>query len=98
MVSWPRHLPEALGIDGMADGYEWFYRRFEENRYDRRFLDRGVGYVQPERVAEAVVEAAESDDPQRRSVVGPWRALVSLSHVVPDGVHDRLFGALKRYL
>ena len=81
-----------------TDDYEWFYRMYDENRYDRRFLDRGVGYVQPERVAEVVLEAAESDDPRRRYVVGPWKALVYLGYVVPDQVRDRLFDALKRLL
>ena len=81
-----------------TDGYEWFYRMYDENRYDRRFVDRGVGYVQPERVAEVVLEAAESDDPQRRYVVGPWKALLYLGYVVPDRFRDRLFRVLMRYL
>lgn len=81
-----------------TDGYEWFYRMFDEKRYDRRFLDRGIGYVRPERVAEVVVEAAESEDPQRRYVVGPWKALLFLGYVVPDSVRDGFFGLLKRYL
>jgi NAD(P)-dependent dehydrogenase (short-subunit alcohol dehydrogenase family) len=81
-----------------TDDYEWFYRIYDENRYDRRFLDRGPAYVQPERVAEVVLEAAESDDPERRYVVGPWKALVYLGYVVPGSVRDRVFGALKRLL
>jgi len=67
-----------------TEDYEWFYRIFDENRYDRRFLDRGVGYVQPERVADVVVEAAESGDPQRRYVVGPRKGLLYLGAVLPD--------------
>ena len=81
-----------------TEAYDWFYRMYDEKRYDRRFIDRGVGYVQPERVAEVVVEAAESDDPQRRYVVGPWKALVYLGYVVPDSVRDGLFRILKRFL
>lgn len=81
-----------------TEGYEWFYRIFDENRYDRRFLDKGVGYVQPERVAEVVLEAAESDDPDRRYVVGPWKAFVLLGYVVPGWARDRAFDVLKRLL
>jgi NAD(P)-dependent dehydrogenase (short-subunit alcohol dehydrogenase family) len=76
--------------------YEWFYRLFDPEKYDRRFIDRGVGYVQPEDVASVVVGIAESDDRPRRRIVGPWKYAVWLGYVVPDGVRDALLQVLKR--
>ena len=76
--------------------YEWFYRLFDTARYDRRFLDRGVGYIQPEDVAEVVVEIAEGDDRPRRRVVGPWKYQMLLGRVLPDGVRDTALELLKR--
>lgn len=73
-----------------------FYRLFDPEKYDRRFIDRGVGYVQPEDVASVVVGIAEGDDRPRRRIVGPWKYVVWLGYVVPDGVRDALLQGLKR--
>ncbi len=81
-----------------VDAYEWFYRLYDENRYDRRFLDRGIGYVHPTRVADVVFTAAESDDPQRRYVVGPWKWFLRLGYITPRWLRDRLYHLLKTYL
>jgi short-subunit dehydrogenase len=88
--------PAAMADLERTGAYEWFYTLYDAERYDRRFLDRGVGYVQPRRVAAVVVEAAESDDPDRRYVVGPWKYLLLLGYVVPDAIRDRFFDLLKR--
>lgn len=90
-----RALEEIDKLD-RTGAYEWFYTMFDAEKYDRRFIDRGIGYVQPEDVAEVVVEVAESDDRPRRRIVGPWKYLVWLGYVLPDGVRDRIMGLLKR--
>ncbi|WP_254543579.1 SDR family oxidoreductase [Halomarina pelagica] len=77
--------------------YGWFYRLYDPELYDRRFIDRGVGYVQPRRVAAVVVDAATDDDPDRRYVVGPWKYPLLLGVVVPDAARDLLYGLLKRF-
>jgi NAD(P)-dependent dehydrogenase (short-subunit alcohol dehydrogenase family) len=87
---------EEKGKLERTGAYEWFYRLFDAEKYDRRFIDRGVGYVQPEDVASVVVEIAESDDRPRRRIVGPWKYAVWLGYVVPDGVRDTLLQGLKR--
>jgi hypothetical protein len=87
---------EEKGKLERTGAYEWFYRLFDPEKYDRRFIDRGVGYVQPEDVAEVVVEIAESDDRPKRRIVGPWKYAIWLGYVVPDGVRDALLQGLKR--
>lgn len=79
-----------------SGGYEWFYRAFDGDRYDRRLIDRTVGSVQPDRVAETIVTAAESDDPDRRYIVGPWKPLVLAGALVPDAVRDAAFGLVEK--
>lgn len=90
-----RALAEKEDLE-RTGAYGWFDTLYDPEKYDRRFLDRGVGYVQPRRVAEVIVEAAESDDPKRRYVVGPWKYLLLAGYVVPDAVRDRFFDLLKR--
>lgn len=78
--------------------YEWFYRMYD----DRRFIDRAVGYVQPEDAAEVVVDIAEEDDPDRRYSVGPWRYRLLVGTALPkparDAIRDPLHEALKRLI
>ncbi|MFC6906200.1 SDR family oxidoreductase [Halalkalicoccus tibetensis] len=76
--------------------YEWFYTLFDTRRYGRRLIDRALGHVQPEDVAEVVIEIAESEDRPRRRIVGPWKYMVWLGYVLPDGVRDRALELLKR--
>lgn len=90
-----RALAEIEKLD-RTGAYGWFYRLFDAEKYDRRFIDRGIGYLQPEDVADVVVEIAESDDRPRRRIVGPWKYLVWLGYVVPDAVRDALLKPLKR--
>lgn len=87
---------EEIGKLDRTGAYGWFYRLFDAEKYDRRFIDRGIGYIQPEDVADVVVEIAESDDRPRRRIVGPWKYLVWLGYVVPDAVRDALLKPLKR--
>ena len=78
--------------------YEWFYRMYD----DRKFIDRAVGYVQPEDVAEVVVEIAEEDEPDRRYAVGPWRYRLLVGTALPkpvrDAVRDPIHEVLKRVI
>ncbi len=90
-----RALAEIEKLD-RTGAYGWFYRLFDTEKYDRRVIDRGIGYLQPEDVADVVVEIAESDDRPRRRIVGPWKYLVWLGYVVPDAVRDVLLKPLKR--
>lgn len=90
-----RALEEIDKLD-RTGAYEWFYTLFDTRRYGRRLIDRGVGYIQPEDVAAVVVEIAESEDRPRRRVVGPWKYMVWLGYVLPDGVRDRALELLKR--
>lgn len=90
-----RALAEKADLE-RSGAYDWFYRLYDGEKYDRWFLDKGIGYVQPDRVASVVVEAATSDDPQRRYVVGPWRYLLLFGNLVPDSLRDRLFDLFKR--
>ncbi|WP_049921160.1 SDR family oxidoreductase [Halopiger djelfimassiliensis] len=76
--------------------YDWFYRLFDEDRYDRRFLDKAVGYIQPERVADVIVDAVHAKNPDARYVVGPWKYQLWLGSLVPTAVRDRLFETVKR--
>lgn len=87
---------EEIGKLDRTGAYGWFYRLFDAEKYDRRFIDRGIGYLQPEDVADVVVGIAESDDRPRRRIVGPWKYLVWLGYVVPDAVRDALLKPLKR--
>lgn len=79
-----------------SGGYGWFYRAYDGDRYDRRLLDRGIGYVQPPRAAGTIVDAAEAEDPDRRYVVGPWKAFVLAGRVVPDAVRDAALGLVRK--
>lgn len=90
-----RALAEKERLD-RSGAYEWFYRAYDGDRYDRRLLDRGFGYVQPERVAETIATAADSEAPDRRYVVGPWKWLVVAFEVLPNSVRDAALGLVKK--
>lgn len=76
--------------------YDWFYRLFDEEKYDRRFIDRAFGYVQPAAVADVIAEAVHTKNPDARYVVGPWKYQLWLGKFVPTSVRDRLLEAAKR--
>ncbi|WP_181691699.1 SDR family oxidoreductase [Natronomonas sp. LN261] len=52
--------------------------------------------VHPAEVAEAIVEAAVSTDPEPRYVVGRAAQLLAYANYLPDRVTDHLFGAIRR--
>jgi NAD(P)-dependent dehydrogenase (short-subunit alcohol dehydrogenase family) len=51
--------------------------------------------VHPAAVAEAIVEAAVSPDPQPRYVVGPVAQLLLWARYLPDPIRDRVFGLIR---
>ena len=53
--------------------------------------------VHPTEVAEAIVEASVSTDPEPRYVVGPAAGLLAYARYLPDTVVDRLFGVIRRF-
>lgn len=90
-----RALDEKANLERRG-AYDWFYTLFDGRRYDRRFIDKGPGYVQPQRVATVIADAASSDSPDRRYVVGPWKYAMLIGRFVPTAVRDRLFELLKK--
>ncbi|WP_306059324.1 SDR family oxidoreductase [Natronococcus wangiae] len=76
--------------------YPWFDRLYDEERYGRRFIDRAVGHVQPETVADRILEIATEPDPDARYVIGPWKYQLWAGKLVPTGVRDRLLEQVKR--
>lgn len=67
-----------------SGAYGWFYELYD----DRTFIDKAVGYVQPEAVAEVVLEIAADDEPDRRYAVGPWRYRLLTGTALPKPVRD----------
>ncbi|CCQ35859.1 probable oxidoreductase (short-chain dehydrogenase family) [Natronomonas moolapensis 8.8.11] len=53
--------------------------------------------VHPAEVAEAIVEAAVSTDPEPRYVVGRAAGLLAYARFLPDPVVDGLFGVIRRF-
>ena len=53
--------------------------------------------VHPDEVAEAVVEAAVTPDPEPRYVVGRAAQLMIYASYLPDRLRDRVFGAVRRF-
>lgn len=74
------------GLENLDDtgAYPWFDRLYD----DRSYIDRAIGSVQPEDVADVVLEIAEADDPDRRYPVGPWRYRVLVGTALPKPVRD----------
>ncbi|GAB3037774.1 SDR family oxidoreductase [Natronobiforma cellulositropha] len=70
--------------------YEWIHDLYDPDVFGRRFVDRGPGYVQPEEVATAIVEAAYARAPADRIPVGPWKYRLWLEEITPAPVRDRL--------
>jgi len=97
-------IVETAGDD--ADGDDG--RRAESDRtaaYDslygsldnaRVLRDGGPGTVTPERVADAVVNAASATRPDSRYPVGPVAKFARLARLLPDGVRDGVFGLARR--
>lgn len=53
--------------------------------------------VHPAEVAEAIVEAAVSTDPEPRYVVGRAAQLLAYARYLPDRIADGLFGVIRRF-
>ncbi len=72
--------------------YESIYRAYD----DARKLG-GVGRVQPQAVAEIILEAGVSTNPKSRYAVGPVAEYGLLARFIPDRFRDAAFGLLRRF-
>lgn len=83
---------EVDGID-RSDAYEDFYTMFDDTQ---AIGGDGPGSVEPERVAEDVVDAASSTKPPARIPVGKAASAGVLARFVPDSARDALWSLLRR--
>jgi Short-chain dehydrogenases of various substrate specificities len=83
---------EVDAID-RSDAYEAFYSTFEDTQ---AIGGDGPGSVEPERVAEDIVDAASSTKPPARIPVGKVAAASVLARFVPDSARDSLWSLLQR--
>ncbi len=77
-------LDELDALD-RTDVYDEVY-----DRYERGVLDGGPLAVSPDRVAEAVVTAAEASAPESRYPVGAVAQAVAAARYLPDPIADRV--------
>jgi len=87
-------VDDELGRLDRTDAYEDLY----EFQTDATLLggDSPIA-VHPAAVADAIVEAAVSTDPEPRYVVGRAAQLLVYASYLPDRVTDQLFGAIRRF-
>ena len=72
-----------------SDAYADFYDLFE----DYKSLGSGGPWsVEPERVAEEIVNVASATKPPARVPVGPIARIGALARYLPDGIRDQLYG------
>ena len=83
---------EVDGID-RSDAYEEFYTMFDDTQ---AIGGDGPGSVEPERIAEDVVDAASSTKPPARIPVGKAATAGVLARFVPDSARDALWSLLRR--
>jgi NAD(P)-dependent dehydrogenase (short-subunit alcohol dehydrogenase family) len=76
-----------------SGAYESFYETFEDTQ---AIGGGGPGAVAPDRVADAVVNAASATQPAARVPVGALGRLGVLARFVPDRLRDRAFGLVDR--
>jgi NAD(P)-dependent dehydrogenase (short-subunit alcohol dehydrogenase family) len=74
-----------------SGAYESFYETFEDTQ---AIGGGGPGAVGPERVADAIVNAASATQPDSRVPVGLFARVGTLGRFVPDRLRDRTFGLL----
>lgn len=74
-----------------TDAYESVYKAYD----DARNLG-GVGSVSPEAVANVILEAGTSTNPQSRYTVGPVSRYGVLAGLLPDWFRDAVFRLLRR--
>ncbi len=75
-----------------TEAYDDFYRFYD----DTQTIGGLPLAVEPETVADTVVEAATAADPQTRYPVGRLANLAALARHLPAGVRDGLYGLLRR--
>ncbi|WP_160133144.1 SDR family oxidoreductase [Halococcus salsus] len=82
-------------LDGLerTGAYESFYAMFEDAR---TVLNGGVGTVQPDQVADAILDAAVSPDPPARYPVGPLASAADYARFLPAEVQNTLYGLVRR--
>jgi NAD(P)-dependent dehydrogenase (short-subunit alcohol dehydrogenase family) len=83
------------GDDHRSGAYDDLYEFYEEQE---TFGGASALAIDPERVAEVVVEAACSPDPEPRYPVGQFAKLALLSRFVPDRIRDSVFSLARRVL
>ncbi|GAB3319156.1 SDR family oxidoreductase [Haloplanus rallus] len=83
---------EIEGVE-RSGAYEDFYDVFEDTQ---AIGGGGPGAVQPERVAEEVLNAASATKPASRVPVGTLARVSVLGRFVPDRLRDRAFSLLDR--
>ena len=83
---------EVDGID-RSGAYEAFYTMFDDTQ---AIGGDGPGSVEPERVAEDVVDAASSTKPPARIPVGTLASASVLARFIPDSARDSLWSWLQR--
>ena len=83
---------EVDGID-RSGAYEAFYTLFDDTQ---AIGGDGPGSVEPERVAEDVVDAASSTKPPARIPVGTLASASVLARFIPDSARDSLWSWLQR--
>jgi Short-chain dehydrogenases of various substrate specificities len=75
-----------------TEAYDDFYRFYD----DTQRIGGVPLVVEPETVADTVVEAATAPDPQARYPVGRLANVASLARHLPAGVRDGLYSLLRR--
>ena len=89
----PTGVDERDSDDGRSGAYEEFYRVFEDTQL---VAGDGPGSVEPETVADAVVNAASMTQPPARVQPGTLPRAAVLARHLPDGVRDAAYDLLRK--
>lgn len=93
-TSFRDRVDDELGRLHRTDAYEDLYE-FQEDAL--LFGGDSPIAVHPAEVAEAIVEAAVTPDPEPRYVVGRAAQLLVYANYLPDRIADAIFGAIRRF-
>ena len=94
-TSFRERVGDEIGRLDRTDAYETLYE-FQE---DATLLGGdGPLAVHPAVVAEVIVEAAVSPDPEPRYVVGTAAQLLVYASYLPDRIRDGLFGVVRKFI